>query len=226
MRQEESKHWCTLLAKKLKEAFGETLYFLGLQGSYRRGEATPDSDIDVVVVFTHINVKILSEYQAVLRTMPHWEKACGFVCGETELFHWPAYDMLQLFYDTQPVYGTLDAVKGRITNESIAEAAMIGAANLYHAACHHRIFQSCPAQHLAALYKEGMFLLRTYALYTTGIFARTHKQLGELLTGQAKQMYDQWSRQGEAAQRSLEETDLQYQNIIKFCQNILNDINY
>ena len=55
MRQEESKHWCTLLAKKLKEAFGETLYFLGLQGSYRRGEATPDSDIDAVS-YTHLGL--------------------------------------------------------------------------------------------------------------------------------------------------------------------------
>ena len=34
----------------LDRAFGERVWFVGLQGSYGRGEATETSDIDVVVI--------------------------------------------------------------------------------------------------------------------------------------------------------------------------------
>ena len=34
----------------LTEAFGSRLIYVGLQGSYLRGEAGPDSDIDAMVV--------------------------------------------------------------------------------------------------------------------------------------------------------------------------------
>lgn len=224
--QEQIMAWCAMLEKKLKETFGARLYFFGLQGSCRRGEAGPDSDIDLVVIFDQINVQTLCEYQAVLGTMPCGEKACGFVCGWAELLHWPVYDALQLFYDTQPIYGTLEAIKKRITRERVAEAVAIGAANLYHAACHQRVFQPYSEQPPASLYKEGMFLLRTYALYVTGTFAKTHRELEQLLTGKAKQLCRQWGRTKAATQQLKEERDKEYENIIKFCQILLNDIKY
>ena len=40
----------TILAAT-RELFGERLWFVGLQGSYGRGEATDTSDIDVVSLF-------------------------------------------------------------------------------------------------------------------------------------------------------------------------------
>ena len=39
------------LATLVRKEFGERVFFLGLQGSYRRGEATEQSDIDVVDVY-------------------------------------------------------------------------------------------------------------------------------------------------------------------------------
>ena len=42
--------WMKDLTEKLKRQFGQRLLFVGLQGSYQRGEATADSDIDVVVL--------------------------------------------------------------------------------------------------------------------------------------------------------------------------------
>ena len=36
--------------KLLKESFGDRLLYVGLQGSYLRGEATESSDIDVAVI--------------------------------------------------------------------------------------------------------------------------------------------------------------------------------
>ena len=37
------------LTDALKSKFGDRLLYVGLQGSYLRGEATPESDIDIIV---------------------------------------------------------------------------------------------------------------------------------------------------------------------------------
>ena len=46
----DAHEWCAEFLRKLKEVFGEGLVFAGLQGSRGRGEATEESDIDLVVV--------------------------------------------------------------------------------------------------------------------------------------------------------------------------------
>ena len=45
--------WIQQYLSKLKSLFGSRLAFVGLQGSYGRGEATDNSDIDVVVILDH-----------------------------------------------------------------------------------------------------------------------------------------------------------------------------
>ena len=42
--------WINTFLETLTENFGERIWFVGLQGSYGRGEATESSDIDVVVI--------------------------------------------------------------------------------------------------------------------------------------------------------------------------------
>lgn len=42
--------WLNTVIEKLKETFSKRLLFIGLQGSYNRGEATCESDIDLVVI--------------------------------------------------------------------------------------------------------------------------------------------------------------------------------
>ena len=44
------KTWMEAFMARMRQAFGDRLAFVGLQGSRARGEATPKSDIDVVVV--------------------------------------------------------------------------------------------------------------------------------------------------------------------------------
>ena len=54
--------WLENFTNAVKLAFSQELYFLGLQGSYARGEASSDSDIDVVVLFKVLNSTILKRY--------------------------------------------------------------------------------------------------------------------------------------------------------------------
>ena len=42
--------WMSNFLKKLNTDFADRVWFVGLQGSYGRGEATAISDIDVVVI--------------------------------------------------------------------------------------------------------------------------------------------------------------------------------
>lgn len=54
--------WITALTEKLKTTFGDRLLFVGLQGSYQRGEAHEDSDIDAVVILNVLTLDDLKQY--------------------------------------------------------------------------------------------------------------------------------------------------------------------
>ena len=43
-------NWMQYFTQKLNETFENRVWFVGLQGSYARGEATETSDIDIVVI--------------------------------------------------------------------------------------------------------------------------------------------------------------------------------
>ena len=45
------ENWLQDFTKKINESFPKRIIFIGIQGSYARGEATENSDIDVVVIF-------------------------------------------------------------------------------------------------------------------------------------------------------------------------------
>ena len=62
--------WMADLLPQLLQTFGARLQYLGLQGSYRRGEATEASDIDVVVLLDVVALDDLDVYRAIVRAMP------------------------------------------------------------------------------------------------------------------------------------------------------------
>ena len=47
--------WLNIVIKKLQNEFEQRLLFVGLQGSYNRGEATQNSDIDLVVILENLS---------------------------------------------------------------------------------------------------------------------------------------------------------------------------
>ena len=81
--------WLKEALEKLKEQFNERLMFVGLQGSYARGEATEESDIDIVVVLNELSISDLQAYRKIVQDLPYPEKACGFVSGRDEIANWP-----------------------------------------------------------------------------------------------------------------------------------------
>ena len=71
--------WLDQFRAGLLQTFGPELVFLGIQGSYARGEATPRSDIDVVVILEQLTKEAAGRYRALLDTLPRREQVCGFV---------------------------------------------------------------------------------------------------------------------------------------------------
>ena len=86
------KHFMTLFQDKLNDTFGSRVWFVGLQGSYGRGEATKSSDIDVVVILDRLSVADLNRSRAMLDTLPHRDLVCGFLSGKDEIEIDPYFD--------------------------------------------------------------------------------------------------------------------------------------
>lgn len=176
------KVWMEELKKQLLLALCRQVIFIGLQGSYARGEATKDSDIDVVVVFRFLTLTVLRKYQQIIDAMPHREKVCGFVGSYEELRAWDAGDLFQLYYDTDAVYGDLEFIKDIVNVEAAAKLAHTGSCNIYHGCCHN-LLHAKSRQTLADLYKAAVFVVQAKHFIGSGEYLRKHGELAEKCTG-------------------------------------------
>lgn len=184
------KVWMGELAEKLTGRFGDRLLFLGLQGSYGRGEAGEDSDIDVVTVLDRVELEDLDEYRAAVRGMPEGEKACGFLCGAAELKSWPKYDLCQLARDVRAYRGELGPLLPPLGREDLAQAAAIGASGIYHAAVHTYLY--APKDNWPGFLKEAhkgaFFTLRALYELRTGESVRAKRNLLPRLSGDEREI--------------------------------------
>ena len=92
--------WMKNFLQKLNETFGDSVWFVGLQGSYGRGEATETSDIDMVVILDELSATGIQTYNTMLDTLPHRELICGFLSGKNEIMNWEPSDLFQFCHYT------------------------------------------------------------------------------------------------------------------------------
>ena len=161
--------WMQLLVVRLQETFGKRLWFVGLQGSYARGEATEHSDIDPVVIVDNLSPADVAAYRAVLDQMPHRELICGFFSGREEILHWDAADLFQFYHDTKPIVGSLDALLPLLTDEAVDRAIKIGAGNIYHG-CVHNMLHEKSDDMVRGLYKSASFVAQALAYRNSGTY--------------------------------------------------------
>lgn len=175
--------WMESLKEKLLALFGERLIYLGLQGSFRRGEATKTSDIDVMTVIKDLSIADLDSYRSIVGTMEQSGRACGFICGLTELQNWPRYELFQVMADTKDVYGELKALLPPFSNRDVEDFVRINAANLYHALSHRYLYES-REQNIRMLpfcYKGCFYILMNLTYLRTGeVFSTKQGLLGRL----------------------------------------------
>ena len=170
------ENWMNAYLQALRDTFGERVWFVGLQGSYGRGEATETSDIDTVLILDQVSVKDISAYNGMLDSLPHRELTCGFLSGKEEIRSWEPSDLFQLCHDTTPIKGSLDEVLSLVDETSVSRAIKIGACNIYHG-CVHNMLHGKSEHVLRGLYKSATFVIQAIAFQETGKFSRQQKEL-------------------------------------------------
>lgn len=175
--------WLEEITGQIKKRFGKRVVFIGLQGSYKRGEATAASDVDVVVILDELRIEDLKAYREIVRSMPDYEKACGFISGRTELQNWSKSDLFQFYFETESLYGDLTELIAPPEKDDIRRTVKLSAEALYHAACHSFVFDENPAETLSSLYKMTFFILQAEYYLKNNVYISTKKELLTSLTG-------------------------------------------
>ena len=170
--------WMETFLQALKGSFADRVWFVGLQGSYGRGEATESSDIDAVVILDELTAGDVQTYNAMLDTLPHRELMCGFLSGKDEIMNWEPSDLFQLYYDTEPIIGSLDELRILLDEKAVDRAIKIGVCNLCHGCVHNMLYEKS-GEILRGLYKSASFVVQAICYKETGIYFRHQKDLLE-----------------------------------------------
>ncbi len=177
--------WMDKFLKKLDETFGERVWFVGLQGSYGRDEATEKSDIDTVVILDELSTCDIKTYNAMLDTLQERELICGFISGKSEIKNWEPSDLFQFYYDTKPIKGSLDELLERIDDSAVNRAIKFGACNVFHGCVHNMLYEK-DEDILKALYKSASFMVQAICFKQTGKYVTRQKDLLEFVSDEEK----------------------------------------
>ena len=168
--------WMNEFLQKLNHTFENRVWFVGLQGSFARGEATETSDIDVVVILDELSAMDIQNYNKMLNTLPHRELICGFLSGKEDIMNWEPSDLFQFCYDTTPIKGGLDEVLSLVDESAVNRAIKIGACNIFHG-CVHNMLHEKSEEILRGLYKSASFVVQAIFFKQTGNYIKHQEEL-------------------------------------------------
>lgn len=170
--------WMNELILRLKQTFGTRLIAVGLQGSFKRGEAHGKSDIDAVVVLDSLSLEDLNTYKHILAQMPpSSHPACGFIAGQEDLKNWSRAELFQFAHDTDTLYGSFKDILPTPTRLDARLAAQASAGALFHALCHTQVHGTVTPEFLAQLYKGAFFILQALYFMRTGKYISSKQAL-------------------------------------------------
>ena len=173
--------WMKDFLQTLNETFTNRIWFVGLQGSYGRGEATETSDIDIVVILDEISAMDIQAYSSMLDTMSHRDLICGFLSGKQEIMNWEPYDLFQFCHDTTPIKGSLDEVMAVIDESAVNRAIKIGVCNIFHGCVHNMLYEKSE-DILQGLYKSASFVVKAIVFKQTGKYISQQKDLFQVVS--------------------------------------------
>ena len=181
--------WMQNFLQTLNQTFSNRVWFVGLQGSYGRGEAGDKSDIDVVVILNELSSADIKVYNAMLDTLSHRELICGFLSGKKEIMNWEPSDLFQFCYDTTPIKGSLDEVMAVIDESAVNRAIKTGACSIYHGCVHNMLYEKSE-DILRGLYKSASFVVQAIAFKQTGTYIRHQKDLLEVVSSDEREIVE------------------------------------
>lgn len=177
---------------KLTETFGSRLCYVGLQGSYLRGEATENSDIDIMAIIEELDIPDLDAYRQIIEKMPAFDKSCGFICSKRDMENWNPMEICHLLHTTKDCFGTLSELVPGYTEQDIRNFVKMSINNLYHEICHRYIHGDRESNRdlLPGTCKGVFFIMQNLHYIRSGFFAGTKTQLLSLLDGTDREVLE------------------------------------
>jgi len=135
IKQAEVDKWLGDFLKRLRRGFRDRLIFVGHHGSWARGEAKMESDIDAIVILDRIDSHDLDIFRDIISSMPDAKNlASTALLSVSELQVWPRFDLVGLFYGCKVLHGALNGIIEKTkTVDLIDSIKVIASANLHHA---------------------------------------------------------------------------------------------
>ena len=181
--------WINQFWQTVNENFGDRVWFVGLQGSYGRGEAKETSDIDIVVILDELSVADIQTYNTMLDSLPHRELICGFLSGKEDILNWEPSDLFQFYHDTTPIKGNLDELLALIDNNAVDRAIKIGVCNIFHSCIHNMLYEKSE-EILKGLYKSASFVVHAICFKQTGTYVSRQKDLLSIVSSDERVIID------------------------------------
>ena len=165
-------------------SFGDRLLYVGLQGSWLRGEAHENSDIDVMVILDRFSVQDMDTYRGILKKIGFYEKSCGFICGKEEMNRWNPLEVCQLRHTTKDLLGVLTDHLPPATREDEINYVKLCLGLLYHELCHRYIHadRKKNVARFRGTCKGLFYLIQNLHFLESGSFVRSKKALKEAVS--------------------------------------------
>ena len=178
--------WLDRFVRKLKDIFGYRLLFVGLHGSWARGEGKTESDIDITTVLDRVNTKDLRAFRNIIVSMPNAKNlASGGLYSIAEEQAKPRFEGAHLFYEYKVLYGTLDdIIKKPNPIDLLGDVRFKASSNLFIAR-NYLIYPHDPRKVVGRLhypFKCCFFGLQSWILLCEGRFVALKDDLINALT--------------------------------------------
>lgn len=142
---ERAQALLTAWVQGLQECFGGRIRLAALVGSQARGEAGPESDVDLNVVLDHVEEADVEAMARLVEELPYRELACGWLGGLDELAAWPLWDHVGTYMAYRVLLGSMDVLPP-LTDRMLIDSVAANLAALSHALRYRRIYGGDRAQ--------------------------------------------------------------------------------
>jgi len=177
--------WLLELKGKLLDAFQDRILFIGHIGSWVRGEAGPESDIDVNVILDKLSPEDIKTYHQIINEMPDKEKACGCLCTKDEIQAWPRHELFHYMKGCRVLYGSLVGLITEPEDSELVDYLKITTSAMMHY-CRHRMIYSpdlkAEVHDLKMAYKSSFFVLQAWIYLKDRIYLLKKKEVLDYLT--------------------------------------------